>query len=369
MMKIFVTGTRGVPDIPGGVEKHCQELYPLIVKSGHEVILATRTPYVSQKKSHWQGIQLCHIFALRQKSIEAIFHTFLAIIKARFLSIDLVHIHSIGPGIMAPFARLLGMRVVVTNHGADYEREKWGRSAKAILRLGEYLSGKFAHEIIAISSGIALNIHKRCNRESNLIYNGVPHPIKSTHTHFLERLSIIPGRYCLAVARFVPEKGLHDLLEAYGKTQGGYQLVIAGDADHDTPYSIALKTRAAANKNVILTGYVTGEALNQIFSHALFFVLPSSHEGLPIALLEAMSYELPVLVSDIPANKEVGLEPQRYFQCGNTAHLADQLNKQINAGLLEHERSQYRQILSSMYNWPKIAEQTIRVYEKALADS
>jgi glycosyltransferase involved in cell wall biosynthesis len=368
-VKIFVTGTRGVPDIPGGVEKHCQELYPLIVKSGHEVILATRTPYVSQKKSPWQGIQLCHIFALRHKSIEAIFHTFLSIIKARFLGVDLVHIHSIGPGILVPFARLLGMRVVITNHGADYEREKWGKTAKAILRLGEYLSGKFAHEVIAISSGIAINIRKRCNRESNLIYNGVPLPVKNTNTNFLERLSIIPGKYCLAVARFVPEKGLHDLLAAFEKIEGDYQLVIAGDADHETPYSISLKTRAATNKDVILTGYVTGEELNQIFSHALFFILPSSHEGLPIALLEAMSYELPVLISDIPANKEVGLEPQRYFQRGNPVHLANQLQKLINMGLPEKERTQYRQILSDMYNWPKIAEQTIRVYEKALADS
>src|SRR4030042_3279171 len=115
-MKIFVTGTRGIPDIPGGVEKHCQELYPLIVAKGYEVILATRTPYVVEREDLWQGIRLIHTFAPRIKSLEAIVHTFLAILKSRFYNPDFLHIHAIGPGLLAPFARLLGLKVVLTNH-------------------------------------------------------------------------------------------------------------------------------------------------------------------------------------------------------------------------------------------------------------
>ncbi|MFH2124038.1 MAG: glycosyltransferase family 4 protein [Pseudomonadota bacterium] len=366
-MKIFVTGTRGIPDIPGGVEKHCQELYPLIVRSGHEVILATRTPYITDKASSWQGLKLCHIFAPHKKSLEAIVHTFLAVFKARLLNVDLIHIHAIGPGLMAPFARMLGLRVVVTNHGPDYDRQKWGRAAKTMLQLGEYLGGKFANEIIVISSVIASIIQKRCGRTSNLIYNGVPVPVKSTRTDFIKKFSIIPGNYFLAVARFVPEKGLHDLLEAFKNIEGDYQLVIAGDADYETSYSTSLKVKAAEDKRVVLTGYITGEALNQVFSHARLFVLSSSHEGLPIALLEAMSYELPVLVSDIPANKEVNLESYRYFKCGDQGSLAKQMKKLIDMGLPEQEKSRYRHMLNSMYNWQKIAEQTIAVYEKAMA--
>lgn len=367
-MKIFVTGTRGIPDIPGGVEKHCQELYPLIVKSGHEVILATRTPYITGKESSWQGVKLCHIFAPRKKSLEAIVHTFLAVLKARLLNVDLIHIHAVGPGLMAPLARMLGLHVVVTNHGPDYDRQKWGRAAKAMLQLGEYLGGKFANEIIVISSVIAAIIQKRCGRTSNLIYNGVPLPAVNSDTSYLAERSITPKKYILAVARFVPEKGLHDLLESFKELAGDYQLVIAGDADHETSYSAALKARAAEDQRVVLTGYITGSPLQEIFANARLFVLPSSHEGLPIALLEAMSYELPVLVSDIPANKEVNLESYRYFKCGDQESLASQMKKLIDMGLPEQEKSRYRHMLNSMYNWQKIAEQTIAVYEKALAE-
>jgi glycosyltransferase involved in cell wall biosynthesis len=366
-MKIFVTGTKGIPDIPGGIERHCQELYPLIVKSGHEVILATRTPYVDQQETHWQGVQLSHIFAPHTKSLQTIVHTFLAILEAKKKHADIVHIHAIGPGLMAPLARLLGMKVVITNHGPDYDRQKWGIFAKQILRLGEYLSGKFANEIIVISSVIAAIIHKRCGRTSNLIYNGVPLPAANSDTSFLAERSITPEKYILAVARFVPEKGLHDLLAAFKNIEGDYQLVIAGDADHETPYSAALKARAAEDQRVVLTGYITGSPLQQVFSHARLFVLPSSHEGLPIALLEAMSYELPVLVSDIPANKEVNLELYRYFKCGDQESLARQMKKLIDMGLPEQEKGRYRHMLNTMYNWQKIAEQTIAVYEKAMA--
>jgi len=143
-MKIFVTGTRGIPDIPGGVEKHCQELYPLIADQGHEVYVATRTPYVKQKQGQWKNIHLCHIYAPRTKSTEAIVHTFLAVIKAWQIKADIVHIHAVGPGLMVPFAKLLGLKVVVTNHGPDYDRQKWGQAARMMLRIGEYLGAGFA---------------------------------------------------------------------------------------------------------------------------------------------------------------------------------------------------------------------------------
>ena len=138
-MKIFVTGTRGIPDIPGGVEKHCQELYPYIASQGHEVIVATRKPYVTVRRNVWNRVALIHIFAPRIKSLEAIIHTFLAVIKARFASPDILHIHAVGPGLMVPFARMLGLNVVITNHGPDYDRQKWGSLAKKMLLLGEYL--------------------------------------------------------------------------------------------------------------------------------------------------------------------------------------------------------------------------------------
>ncbi|MDH5523360.1 MAG: glycosyltransferase family 4 protein [Desulfobulbaceae bacterium] len=365
-MKIFVTGTRGIPDIPGGVEKHCQELYPLIAQMGHEVILATRSPYIKDARPEWAGVKLAHLFAPKKKSLEAIIHTLLAVIKARRLNVDLVHIHAVGPGLLAPLARLLGLKVVITNHGPDYDRGKWGGPAKAMLRLGEYLGGKTAHQIIVISTVIGEIIKKRCKRRSNLIYNGVPIPKKSKNSDYLQTKGIKPGGYIVAVARFVPEKGLHDLLAAFRQVKGDYQLVLAGDADHETEYSRNLKKQAAQDPRVILTGYVTGEDLNQVFSHARLFAMPSYHEGLPIALLEAMSYELPVLVSDIPANKEVDLYPERFFRTGDVEELAEKLSVLVEQGLSDREKQAYQLQISQKYNWPKIADQTVKVYRKAI---
>lgn len=365
-MKIFVTGTRGIPDIPGGVEKHCQELYPLIAAMGHEVVLSIRTPYVREQKKAWKGVRLVHNYAPHKKSLEAIVHTFLAVLKAKRMNPDVVHIHAVGPCLLVPLVRLLGLKVVVTNHGPDYDRKKWGFAAKILLRFGEYLGGKYANEVIVISTVIADIIKKRCGRNTHLIYNGVSIPKRSQQTEFLEKYGIKPGKYFLAVARFVPEKGLHDLLAAFRKIAGDRQLVIAGDADHESDYSRTLKKKAAEDDRIILTGYITGELLSQVFSHARLFVLPSYHEGLPIVLLEAMSFGLPVLVSDIPANREVNLPAERFFQCGSVQDLREKMKFHIEKELTEQESKALRRMIKEKYNWQKIAEQTVAVYGKAI---
>ena len=367
IMKIFVTGTRGIPDIPGGVEKHCQELYPLIAAQGQEILLATRKTYVNgTRQGAWNGVRLVHTFAPHKKSLEAIVHTFLAILKARLANPDIVHIHAVGPGLMAPFARFLGLRVVVTNHGPDYDRQKWGKSAKMMLRLGEYCGGRFGNQVIVISRVIADIIRTRCSRESNLVYNGVPIPEKSESTSFLTKIGVTPGKYVLAVSRFVPEKGLDILIRAFRNVEGDYKLVIAGDADHESEYSRELKAMIAEDTRVISTGYITGEPLNQVFSNARLFVLPSFHEGLPIALLEAMSYGLSVLVSDIPANMEVDLAPERYFRCGDETDLTTRMKALLKQELTEVEKRDMRLQIAEKYNWLKIAEQTVEVYRKAM---
>ena len=365
-MKIFVIGGRGIPDIPGGVETHCQELYPRIVAAGHEVTIATRTPYVKRKQKSWKGVSLKHLFAPQIQSLEALVHTFQAVISAKFSKPDLIHIHAVGPSLLVPLIRFLGMKVVMTNHGPDYHRAKWGFLAKQILLLGEYWGGKRADEIIVISSVIGDIVKQRCNSESNLIYNGVTLPEKTAKTDILEQHGIISGKYILNVARLVPEKGLHDLIEAFSKIPGEQQLVIAGDADHETKYSRELKEKAAADCRIILTGYITGEYLNQVFSHAKQFVLPSYHEGLPIALLEAMSYNIPPLVSDIPAHQEIKLPKPCYFRCGDVAHLQSRLEQALDSDLTKQEPVDYRSIVAKKYNWDKIAQQAIAVYEKVL---
>ncbi len=366
-MKIFVTGTRGIPNIPGGVEKHCQELYPLIVNMGHDVTLAARKPYVTHPLNRWLGVSIENIYAPRKKSVEAILHTFLAIVNARRVGADIVHIHAVGPGLMVPLAKLLGLKVVVTNHGPDYDRQKWGRVARAALRLGEYLGGKFADEVIVISRVIETIILERCNKTSHLIYNGVRLPDPSERTDYIQSIGLSPRNYIIAVSRFVPEKGLDLLVRAFQKTHSDCKLVIAGDADHETDYSRQLKARIDEDEGIVRTGYITGEPLHQLYSHARLFVLPSFHEGLPIALLEAMSYGLSVLVSDIPANLEVGLNPERYFKCGNVPDLQKKMIALLKQPISEMEQMDLQLQILEKYNWLKIAEETVAVYEKALS--
>ncbi len=365
-MKIFVTGTRGIPGIPGGIEKHCEELYPRVVARGHEVMLCTRDFYVEQRMEAWRGVKLIQCYAPHRKSVEAIVHTFLAVLKAYPYRPDIVHIHGIGPSLLTPLARLLGYRVVVTNHGPDYDRQKWSAVARGMLRLGEKLGGMFAHEVIAVSSVVAGIVRERCRREATVIYNGVPLPPMNASHDFLDTIGVVEKEYILAVARFVPEKGLHDLVEAFTASDTSYKLVIAGDADHVTDYSMKLRRMAAENPRIILTGYITGEPLHQAYRHARLFVLPSYHEGLPIALLEAMSYGLPVLVSDIPANIEVGLPSDRYYRCGDVGDLKGKMLSQLQEDLSAPERKQLRAQIGERYNWDDIAELTINVYRRTV---
>lgn len=363
-MKAFITGTRGIPNIPGGVETHCEKLYPLIVHQGYDICLAVRNTYVNNKIEVWKGVRLIPCKSPKNKFFEAIIHTSLALLKARRYNPDLIHIHSIGPALMIPFARLLGFKVVFTHHGPDYKRQKWGITAKLVLRLGELAGCLFANKIIAISREIKDNVKKQSNRNAELIYNGVSFPMTCPNTDFLNKIQIKSGKYFLAVARFVPEKGLHDLIHAFKRIKSDFHLVIAGEADHATEYSNKLKLEAETDPRIILTGYIKGEPLHQLYTHAGLFILPSYHEGLPISLLEAMSYGLPILASDIRPNLEVALPPHRYFQCGNVNDLKNKMAFLSMQMISEEEKHNLLSLISEKYNWEKIAEQTAEVYEK-----
>jgi len=364
-LRVFVIGTRGFPGIQGGVEKHCEELFPRLVALGVDVTVFTRTPYLTKPyQGEWQGVKFINIWCPHKKSLEALFHTFLGVLIARVRSPHILHFNAIGPSLLIPLAKLMRLKVVITHHGPDYERAKWGRLAKKVLQLGEKWGCKYADEIIAISSGIKNQVKEKFGRKAHLIPNGVVIPAKREETDYLESLGLVPRKYILAVARFVPEKGLHNLLAAYSKVDTDWQLAIAGDADHKTEYSRNLKIMAENTKNVVLLGFITGEPLEELYSHAGLFVLPSYYEGLPIVLLEALSYGLSVLVSNIIPHREAQLEKERYFPVGDETELAKRLECWIEKGPLSGE-GQEKQLamVRQRYDWDKIAEETLRVYE------
>lgn len=364
-MKIVVTGTRGIPNIMGGVETHCEELFPRIAAMGNDVTVIRRKSYVRDSLTEWNGCKLVDIETPKKKSFEAIIHTFRAINKAKRLGADILHIHAIGPALLVPYAKMLGMKVVFTHHGPDYDRDKWGTAAKTILKLGEKMGCQYADHVIVISEVIKKLIAERCGRTENvhLIYNGVPEPEICHEQEYFQELGIEEGKYILGMCRFVPEKHLHDLVEAYAKLKSDgrcqmedVKLVLAGDTDFEDDYSRSLKQKARDN-GVVLTGFVRGKKLHSLLTNALCYSLPSSHEGLPIALLEAMSYHLPVITSAIPANLEVGLDADCYHEVGDVEALANKLDVICSQPL---QRISYDM---SKYNWDIIAGQVAEVYK------
>lgn len=362
-MKIIVIGTRGIPDFQGGVETHCEELYPRLVKLDCNVHLVRRSCYVpgNDKLTEYKGVKLSSLFTVRRLTIETLLHTFLAVLWARKQGTNILHVHAIGPAIFIPLARLLGLKVVFTHHGPDYDRAKWGPVAKFVLRVGERWGVKYANEIIVISQVIKQILEDKYNRhDSNLIFNGVSPAIFNSNTDFIESLGLKSRKYVFTLGRFVEEKGFDLLINAFNELkQDEYRLVIAGDADHEIPYTKNLKKLAEINK-VVLPGFVKGEGLHQLFTHAGLFVLPSFHEGLPISLLEAMSFRLPVLVSDIPANKQVPLPADKYFKTGDKISLKNSLEK-----ILQHPFEPVDYDMTP-YDWDKIALQTEAVYRKVM---
>lgn len=370
MMKITVTGTRGIPDIMGGVETHCEELFPRIASLGAKVTVIRRSSYVKKQCSEWNGVKLLDVESPKKKSFEAIIHTFRAINKAKKQGADIIHIHAIGPAMLVPYAKILGMKVVFTHHGPDYDRDKWGWAAKTMLKLGERMGCLFADDVIVISHVIKNLIAEKYGRKKDvhLIYNGVPTPDRCDFPEYFTELGIKKEKYILGMCRFVPEKNLHHLVSAYaelrkrGAIDEHTKLVLAGDTDFEDDYSLSLKEMACKN-NVVLTGFVKGKKLHALLTHAACYCLPSSHEGLPISLLEAMSYDLPVVVSDIRANLEIGLDASCYFPCGNIEQLAQRLEKII---ALPSQRIQYDMC---KYDWDKITQQVMTVYTNRLYSS
>lgn len=368
-IKIVVLGTRGFPNIQGGVESHCHNLYSRLRKKGCKIIVLSRQPYIGSDAINCNGVRLLPLACSRNKYTEAFSHTMRGVLLARRIRPDILHFHAIGPSLFIPLSRLLGIKAVMTHHGPDYKRAKWGRLAKAVLKLGERLGCKYANQVIAISSGIKAQVKNNFGRDAYVIPNGIEIPERARETAYIESLGLSPSRYILAVGRFVPEKGLHNLISSFSNLQTDWKLVIAGDADHETPYSRRLKSQTADNSNVVLTGFIQGNALNEIYSHAGLFVLPSYYEGLPIALLEALSYGLSVLVSDIAPNREVGLDENRYFPVENEEALAEKLDQWIKKGPLSNEEQDKQiEMLRQRYNWDNVAEQVLQVYKNVLVE-
>ena len=366
-IKIAVLGTRGFPGVQGGIETHCENLYTELAKQGCEITVFTRRPYVNVDIKSLNGIYFIHLMCLKNKFFETFLHTFIGVFAVKKYSPDILHIHAVGPSLFIPFARLLGMKVVMTNHGPDYQRKKWGIVAKSVLKLGEISGCRFANRIIAISKTISSHVKEKYGKEAVVIPNGVKIPPVLESDNVLKKYGLTKGEYILTVGRLVPEKGFHDLVAAFNKliSQNG-RLVIVGKADHEDIYSRELKRNAGKNSKIIFTGFLTGTPLQELYSHAGLFVLPSYYEGLPIVLLEACSYGLSCLASDIAANKNVDLANERFFKPGNIDELTSKMERLIAQSFNDEEKKSQIDMIAQCFDWERIAAKTLKVYETVI---
>lgn len=363
-MYVMLLGLRGFPGVQGGVENHVENLAPILCRMGCRVEVVVRSPFMPREAgSHWCGVRYIRVWAPKLKHTEAIVHSFLGVLVAAWRRPDILHIHAIGPSIVAPIARLLGLRVIVTHHGPDYDRLKWGFVARRALHFGEALGMRFSHGRIAVSRHIKTYIEERYRRSAELIPNGTSvHPAPET-TATLERFGLAARKYILCVGRIVPEKRQQDLIAAFAAANlPDWKLVIVGKSDHPDAYTRYLDVLMAATPSVVGTGFQTGAALAELYANAGLFVLPSSHEGLPIALLEALGYGIPAVASAIPANLEIDLGAENYYPVGDVHELKERLLYYARVQPTPAERAQLRALVEQRYNWQSIAVRTQAYY-------
>lgn len=363
-MKVVVLGLRGFPNVMGGVESHCEHLYTRLVELGCKVTIIGRTPYIGKKKYSYKNVEILPFWSPKHKVLEALWHTFAGSFVAKALKPDIIHYHATGPSFFVIVGKMLRANVVATHHGFDYERAKWGFFGKKFIKQGERNLCK-ANEVIVISKHIQDSVKERLKRETTLIPNGVEIPDIQKLNSMKNKHDIKKGKYFLFTGRIVPEKCIHDLFDAYEKLDTDWKLVIAGNTDHEDQYSKMIKKRGSGNPNIVMTGFVKGQDLAELYSNAGCFVLPSSHEGLPIALLEALSYGLPCVASDIAANKSVGHHSIKYFNLHDVDMLSKSMSEEINdAKKIDHD--EIRKFIKENYNWDDIAEKTLEVYKKII---
>jgi glycosyltransferase involved in cell wall biosynthesis len=362
-MKLCVIGLRGIPGVSGGIETHCENLYEQLARQRPdlEIVVFGRKPYIGEALHRTaSGIKVVPAFAWNNKHLETITNTFVAILSARLSErAKIVHLHAIGPGLLAPMARLLGMKVVLTHHGDDYRREKWNGIARLALRLGERYGVLSAAQVIAVSENVTQRLRRAFPEKRERIHylpNGADHIVRRSAKipakAVLDRFGLEPQEYVITVGRLVPEKGFADLIAAHRKAQSRRPLVIIGGGSHS---SHDRELKAMAHEGVIFTGTLPQGEVGRLLEHARLFVLPSHHEGLPIAALEAWAMGARLLLSDIVPNRDLGLPEEHYFGRGDIPALSERL---VDDAPLPPSRP-----LPEDYNWSVIARRTAAIYD------
>jgi glycosyltransferase involved in cell wall biosynthesis len=371
-MKIAMIGHKRVPSREGGVEIVVEELSTRLVKLGHSVDIYNRKGKNVQDKTadsekkhikEYKGTKILTIPTINKKGLDALIYSFFATIVSLFKKYDCIHYHAEGSCVMLPIQHLFKKRIVVTIHGLDWQRSKWGGFATKYIKFGEKMAVKYADEIIVLSENVQKYFKETYNRETKFIPNGVNKPTIKEPNIIKEKYGLYKDSYILFLARIVPEKGLHYLIEAFNQLKTDKKLVVAGGASHTNDYLDTIKNEAEKNKNIIMTGFVQDKELQELYSNCYLYVLPSDVEGMPISLLEAMSYGKNCLVSNIEENTQVTEKYATSFEKGNVQDLKEKLEDCLNGKNRKDEEEISNYILEK-YNWDDVVEKTEKLYKK-----
>ncbi len=373
-LKVAMIGHKRIPSREGGVEIVVDELSTRLVKLGCRVDAYNRygrhtagKKYTQYKGKEYHGIRLITIPTFRNGKLNAIVYSVLAAFRALFGGYDVIHFHAEGPCIMCWLPKLFGIRTIATIHGLDWQRSKWGNFATKVLKAGEKMAVRHADEVIVLSRNMQDYFQNVYGRATRFIPNGIKRPVLYAPEEIRGKYGLEKDGYILFVARIVPEKGLHYLIEAYQQLKTEKRLVIAGGNSHSQAYMDEVTAMAQKDPRILMTGFVAGRVLEELYSNACFFVLPSDVEGMAVSLLEAMSYGNCCLISDIEENVEVVEDHAVSFRKGDVKQLREKMEY-----LLDHpevRRSYQKQAadyICGKYDWDDVAEQTLRLYEEGI---
>lgn len=365
-------GHKRIPSREGGVEIVVGELSARMAALGHQVICYNRgghhvsgAEFGIDKAAEIEGVTVKTVWTLDKKGLAAVSSSFFAAVCAAFSRAQVVHIHAEGPAFMCWLPKLFGKRVVVTVHGLDWQREKWqgGFGAKYI-HVGEKMAVKFADRIIVLSRNVQEYFLKSYGRETVYIPNGVTRPDPAAAEMISDRFGLNKDEYILFLGRLVPEKGVHYLIEAFRDLKTDRMLVIAGGASDTDAYVQRLRDMVSGDDRVIFTGFVQGQLLEELYSNAYVYVLPSDVEGMPLSLLEAMSYANCCLVSDIPECTEVVQDWAVTFQKADPNDLREKLQTLCDDPKnVDHYRINAQNYVCSQYNWDDVVQKTLELYQ------
>jgi len=370
-LRIAMIGQRGVPATFGGVERHVEEIGARLAEHGNDVTVYCRANYVAEPRATYRGMRLRTIPTVGTKHLDAIVHSGLCTVDAMRAGADVVHYHAIGPGVPSFLPRYATRaKVVQTIHGLDGDRAKWGGGARTALRGAEWLSARVPDATIVVARNLADHYADAYGRPVDVIPNGVTAGTRRAAREITERWGLAPGSYALFVGRLVPEKAPDLLVETWSRRRGDERLVIVGGSSYTDAYVDRLRRAAAHDDRIVMAGYVYGATLEELYSNASAFVLPSILEGLPLTLLEAAASGTPVVASDIPPHVEVlGQDGpgHRLFASGSEASLRDALDRAADdpAGEAAGAEALRDRVLAG-YRWDDVAERTEAVYLRAL---